>query len=376
MRKDVLRMVVLVGVLVATAALPAGAQDGGGEPDNSFLLTGFGFSTYTSGDDGDGSFSLGFNPILLYRVTDSILFEAELEFDLQDEGVETEIGYAQIDWLAADGVTVVFGKFLTPFGQFIERRHPAWINKLPSAPLMYKHGTSLVPFGQVGFQVRGGIGFGESKRVMYSAMVSNGFALAGHDEGGGGHKTTDSLKDEDGEGDHDEGFEPLFLDTSVSGNGDLAYGGRVSVIPIKGLEVGASYLTGTYDEFGTLESTSTGLDLSYHHDLFDLQAEWVDNEIDRGFADDGDSLGSQQGDGWFIQPSLRLAVIPAYFLNRVEAVVRVGQLKIDHEKLDQLALGFNYYFTGSSIVRVAWEQIDQKGGLSDDLVTVMFALGF
>lgn len=359
------RTFVMIGVLALLIGAPAGAQTGEADSDNAFLLTGFGYSTFTSGNDGgDGSFSLGFTPIFLYKVSDKFLFEAELEFEYEDQTTEVGLEYAQIDWLIGDNAMLVMGKFLTPFGQFIERHHPAWINKAPTKPLIYRHAQSLVPFSQVGAQLRGGIGVGNSGRFTYSLMVSNGFAATEH--GGDGEEG------EPGEGDH---ADPVFLTAASSSNGDLAYGGRVSLIPLKGLEFGASYLDSTYDQAMNLDATMIGLDFSYHHEMFDVLAEWVDTKTQLEPIE-GEALPDQQVDGWYLQPSLRLALIPAYFLNPVEALVRIGEVDYGYRSVSELTVGFNYYLNASTIIRLAWEQLDPSDGPKDDAATLMFAIGF
>ncbi|NHZ73523.1 MAG: hypothetical protein GWP16_03525, partial [Nitrospirae bacterium] len=266
--------------MLSSITLPLAAQDSMFS-DNRFLLTGYGFSTYADPEGSDGSFSAAFVPIFLYRVTDKFLFEAEVEFEFEDDQVETAVEYAQIDWLATDNMTVVMGKFLTPFGTFVEKLHPAWINKLPTFPLPYQHGQSVVPFGQFGLQLRGGVPFGDgNRRFTYSVYLSNGLQVSthGHEEeeepeGGEGHEEVagmslaalnEALGEEEGndEGEEHEDNDPIFFDTaSANGNGSLGVGGRVGVIPIRGFEVGMSYLNASYDEFGDLDTTSYGIDL-------------------------------------------------------------------------------------------------------------------
>ncbi|NNE47716.1 MAG: hypothetical protein HKN37_13765 [Rhodothermales bacterium] len=385
----------IVGLALLAGTLPASAQSASSSGENRFLLTGYGFTTYvdSDGEDGTESFNTGFVPIFLYRISDKFLFEAELEFEFEDDAVETEVEYAQIDWLAHDNATVVMGKFLTPFGSFIEKLHPAWINKLPTFPLPYQHGQSLVPFGQTGAQLRGGIPLGDGyRRFTYSLFVSNGFQVSGH-----GHEEEEEELEEDGHDDvfsmaefstsggDDEGEghgeeeeeELIFLDgSSFNNNKDTALGGRVSVIPAQGFEIGASYLSGSYDEFGELDSTMTGFDFTYHHDLFDVRGEWLDSQTERGFDDHGDALHDQEVESWYIQPSLRLSVIPSYAFNKLELVARIAHLDWGAADRDQTSVGLNYYFTGSSVLRVAWERLEETGHAAEDAVNVMFALGF
>lgn len=362
----------LLLLLLAGGVAPLAADDGELGADNRFIVTGYGFTTYTDSDEGEETFNAGLSPILLYRVSDKFLFEAEIEFEFEDEGLETELEYAQVDWLANDNLTVVLGKFLSPFGSFIERLHPAWINKLPTAPLPFQHGQSVVPFSQLGLQLRGGVPLGDGyRRLTYSVYVSNGFQISEHEHGEEGEH-----EEEEGEHEEEEEEELLFFDGSTANdNGELAVGGRVSVVPARGFEFGVSYLSGSYDEAGTLDATTTGIDFTYHHDVFDLRAEWLDNQTDR-VSHEGHPIEDQEVTAWYVQPSLHLSVIPAYFFNRLELVARLAQRDGGDVNTDQTSIGLNYYFNGSTILRLAWERTKQTGHESDNALHAMFAIGF
>ena len=383
--------------VLAAPHLAAAAETGLAAPAESrFVLTGYGYASYLDPDGADGSFDMAFAPIFLYRVSDKLLFEAELEFGLDENVVETELEYAQIDWLVSDNLTVVAGKFLTPFGSFIEKLHPAWVNKLPTAPLPYQHSSSLVPFGQTGVQLRGGIplagGYG---RVSYSLFLSNGLGVSthGHEEPAADEHAEDepehpeeepeSLGDDpehlEGEPEpgHDEDAELIYLTGSSSNsNGDLGFGGRVAIVPALGFEFGVSYLTGNYDELGVLDATMTGAEFTYHHDLFDIRAEWLESVTERGVAEDGDLLADQEIESWYFQPSLRLSVLPAYAFNRMELVARLANLDWGAGDEDQTSIGLNYYLTTSSALRVAWERLEGTDRETENAVNVMLALGF
>ena len=60
-----------------------------------------------------------FEPLFLFRVSDRLLFEAGVEFELPDD-VETNanLEFAHFDYLLNDYMTVVGGKYLLPFGDF------------------------------------------------------------------------------------------------------------------------------------------------------------------------------------------------------------------------------------------------------------------
>src|SRR5262249_55137570 len=101
------------------------------------------------------------------------LMEVELDFTKEGVGVDQ----AQLDFIISDCMTVVAGRFISPVGWFTERMHPAWINKLPDFPLMFKQ---AVPgdYSLDGVQVRGGkYLFCTPVKMEYALFVSNGFGL-------------------------------------------------------------------------------------------------------------------------------------------------------------------------------------------------------
>ena len=143
-------------IFIIFSFLSLQAQESRWTGSSRFVLTGYGASNYFYSDEqaGENSFGLNFNPIVLYQAGDNLLFEGELEFEFEEE-LKTEVEYAQADWTVNDYVTFVAGKWLSPFGTFVEKIHPAWINKLPVSPFVFGH-DGLVPFTQVGMHLRGG----------------------------------------------------------------------------------------------------------------------------------------------------------------------------------------------------------------------------
>ena len=138
---------------------------------NRVLLTGFAFATFQNIQRTDSNFSAAFVPIFLWQPNDRILFEAEVSFGLDEEETEVELGYAQISIIATDWLTIGFGKFLLPFGTFWERWHPAWINKLPTMPLIYMHHGGLIGESALGIQLRGGTPVGKRVKINYALYI-------------------------------------------------------------------------------------------------------------------------------------------------------------------------------------------------------------
>src|SRR6059036_3567343 len=81
-----------------------------GEPRLS--IVGYGFSTFEWQERANtNTFSAALEPIFLYRLSDRLLFEGDLELKLEDTETSADLEYAQVDYLLNDYLTVVAGKF-------------------------------------------------------------------------------------------------------------------------------------------------------------------------------------------------------------------------------------------------------------------------
>jgi len=144
-------------------------------------LAGYASVDYISPDNQNGAFVANFNPMFHFQYADKILWEAELEFKVEEDG-STEIGleYSTIDLFLNDNMIFVAGKFLSPLGNFRQNTHPSWINKLPSAPAGFGH-DGAAPASEVGMQLRGGLNFGQQSKITYAGYVGNGPEIVAED---------------------------------------------------------------------------------------------------------------------------------------------------------------------------------------------------
>ena len=112
------------------------------KPGNSrFALRGYAHAGLEYDDDNDNLSFVGgsFNPLFIYRQSDRLIFESEVQFKFEDNDFEIELEYANISYILTETLTIRVGMFYTPFGIFTARLHPAWINKFPNFPLGYGH---------------------------------------------------------------------------------------------------------------------------------------------------------------------------------------------------------------------------------------------
>ena len=139
-----------------------------------FLLTGNASAGFTAPQHGASNFGATLSPLLLWKLSDNLFVESEVEFELEGSDTSTKLEFAQIAWSPLDFLTIGAGKFLSPSNVFVERYEPKWINKFPDTPLAVYDG--LLPESHVGAQARGGLPIGPS-RINYALYVGNGARL-------------------------------------------------------------------------------------------------------------------------------------------------------------------------------------------------------
>jgi len=366
-------------------------------PMPNFLIAGFaeGGLAISDKEAGSGStyFSGSFNPGLYFQYDNLLLFESELEITINEDGdTETALEFAQLDLLLHNNVTLVVGKFLSPVGQYQERLHPAWINRLPSAPPGFGH-DGLQPGADVGVQLRGGVPFGRS-RFTYALAVGNGPRLM-----------------EDGALEQ-EGF-------SNDDNRNKAISGRLGFLPLPFIEVGVSFLTakvrGTAleahgeeelasaaeeaEEEAMIEGPNTrlkiwGFDAAYRRGGLDIRGEFL-----RGTRDSYELIPEMEDEemlmvpklklkAWYAQAAYRLsAVTQNRILQNFEPVIRYGEYRIkgaeelaEEAAEKRLSVGLNYWFAPSIVLHGAVERrrftAREPGERGDTRFLLQLAYGF
>ena len=319
-------------------------------------------------EDESSTFAAKFAPIFHYQLTDRIHFLMEPEFELEDDETNFELKIGEIDIFLNDYATLVAGKFLLPFNVFSERLHPTWINKMPSLPVIYGPSSIVPVMSDVGVQLRGGVPLPISKgsKLNYAFYISNGPRFIEgeehaegeeeHAEGeepvGGEPAGFAALRDGGAEGEEGEahlGFGGNFTDN----NSNKAVGGRIGILPIWNVELGASFMFA--DAGHNVDIFLFGLDGEYHYRDLELRGEYIylDNDIEI----DGD----RDKQGYYLQGAYRLSAVSIEnskvqdFINRLEPVVRYGRVYKSGHDPQQLALGLEYWITSSVPIKLAYE---------------------
>ncbi len=313
-----------------------------------FLLTGYGFAGYTDSENSNSSFNTGFNPIFLWRLRNDLIFEGELELELEDDTTNVGLEFAQLSYLLNDYVTLGAGKFLNPSNYFIERLHPAWINKLADKPLTMSGANQLQAKSQLGIQVRGGVPLG-STRGEYAFYVSNGPSM------------------------RDDGS--LSFNDFTDSNNNKAVGGRIGWMPISGFELGYGFEIAGVDDLNgdTLDVITHVVDLNYLQTSkyllgsIDLRGQFTDRQIDRSsrpmLAFDNQSSGG------YGQIAYRPGLVSTPYIRNMEGVFRYDWINLPNATYfndeQRWTVGLNYYLAASTLIKFAY-QFDNKQGAPDD----------
>jgi len=325
-----------------------------------------------------------FAPIFLFKHNDKFMFEAELEFTLTEGDLEIGFEYADMMYIINDYVTVRAGKFLLPFGTFMERLHPAWINKFSSKPLGFGHG-GIAPGAEVGVELRGAFYIGNTK-WNYSGYVTNGPAL------------NDGIDEPDEAG-------QLRFGRLVDNNNDKAFGGRLGFLPISdsSLEIGASfYETGGMGDKGSDFEDVRGFLYAFDFNyvklitplsgMIDVKAQYNNSKVDDAiYFDPNDNelyTFDNQSDAYYVQLSYRPTMSGNDFLKNLEFVYRYTALNTPEGSewesvASQRSFGLNYWLSWRNVIKVSYENGETVGGhgnegglISEKSFSIHWAIGF
>lgn len=319
-----------------------------------FVLTGYTAAGFQFREDETTFRDLSFNPIFLWKPAERVFVEAELETELEGEATNIALEYADVSFFVNRYMTLRVGKFLSPFGIYQDRLHPAWINKLPTAPLGYGH-DGIGPSADIGVDLRGGVPIGSAK-INYSLYLSNGPQL--------------------NEGEEEPGEEGQLIYENVDDNNDnKAVGGRIGLLPFanSALEIGGSFQIGKVgardSEYERVAARQFALDLTFVQQLdflrgmLDVKAQWNQVDVDDADYNDPDSPGGTYTydnlrNSTFAQVAYRPTMLAQKQLKRFELVFRYSNLapptgSKEPEELTQYTYGLNYWLTWRTVFKLA-----------------------
>lgn len=340
-----------------------------GTGSTNFIVTGYTFTNFSDLQDDDSTFSAGFNPIFLWKLSDQLLVKAELELELEDSSTHVALEYLDMSYIVNDYLTLSAGKILIPLSYFKENLHPAWINKLPKQPLFASGGRRLIPTSSIGLQARGAFPVGNTK-MNYAAYITNGF-------------TVNTTGDKAGK---------LAFKNFEDINNNKGFGARVGFFFIPELEgyyaLNVADVVPTGSALGSVDSLVQVFGLNYVSDnealggILDLRLEYVLSDVDD--VDYGAGVFDNEREGGYAQVAYRPTGAGS-FLEDFEGVFRYDFIDqpsgaADAADIDRYTLGVNYWISPSAVVKLAYqfEDVDDPNGLTSESegLLLQFAIGF
>lgn len=349
--------------LLLLGAMPARPQSPDPQeavvPSNVTVISGYGtvgFAAVIQGES-ENRFDAAIAPIFLFQFRDRVLFEAELEFELEEGVTEVGLEYANVGYIVNDHLVLVGGKFLVPFGVFIDRLHPTWINKFSTMPPLYGHGMG--PLGHPLVPILADVG------VMAKAVTTAGpwqFVANAYVTQGPGFEL------EDGE------MEVEFPASSEDNNKNKMVGGRLDFAHQQHAELNLSAFTGKYDDAGKLSFTGYNVAGSVHWRSFEARGEYLQTRQE--MEELPGEVVTLRKRGYYAQG--------AYRVGAWEPVVRFTQVfdaevedVVETEGAWQLGLGLDYWISPSIAIMAGYEINNEKGPeLDNDRVVVHLSFGF
>ena len=355
--------------LKAIKSLATTAQPGTTKP----LITGSANAGFVDRKGEKSTFNGSFNPILLWKLSDRLFFEGEVEFAWNGNATDVNLEYANLSYIANDYLTLKAGRFLTPFGTFADRLHPGWINKLPDAPLPFAEEGGIAPTSSLGFQASGGFPVGPTK-FNYAVYVENGPSLNTTDPANAGRLKFDNLTDI---------------------NNNKGVGTRIGFLPIPELELGYSFQYAKVGEGVNASAYLHAVDLNYVRSspalkgVIDLKAQWMWSQVSAVTYDTGSGpfTFNNRRDGGYAQLAYRPSLLKNKFLQNLEGVCRWDMINnpsrapaesgFDEQRW---TLGLNYWLGSSTVIKAAYQFGDRRtpGEGRENVNAILFqaAMGF
>lgn len=356
-------------------------------PGNTkFVLTGAGWFGFSANKKEDVKFnfnSYGFAPVFLWKISDKLFFEGEVEIN----NGEFELEFAKLSYSLNDYMTIGAGRMLTPFGAYAERWEPAFVERFPNNPIRaggpYLPGGTHLTWGAImGVDVRGGVPLGNAK-MNYALFISNGPSLTSDGEEAG----------------------MIDYENLDDNNSNKEIGGRIGILPISNssLEIGVSAKHGkagnvtdaTYKNIG---ATDFAVDWNYVKSITSLKSViGIRGQFNTVTVDKVNYLDEAGGSytfnntmkNYYAQFSFRPALAENNCLKNIELLYRYNSLTAPKDakwgpkdaagkggSVTRSDIGLAYWLNWKTGIRMAYEITTMPDKIKNKQLLVRFVMGF
>ncbi len=268
------------------------------------------------------TFAMDWEPMILYRPNDWMLFEGVISASFGQTGTGTDLSTADFQMFLNDYLTVVAGLFDNPFGDWYEAQSPMWVNRFVTAPLPFGV-EAVVPPGEIGVQLRGGLQWGQpGQDVDYTVWTGNGPTFSENVPGAsmGG---------------------PVAVANSQTNGKSIGARFRLYPLPVDAnlgrLEFGASTYNGKWMNGHWLNAW--GVDFNYFNGSLRTRGEWM-----QSYREMPTGMPSDNRQGWYLQAGYLLNQLNVPFLpdrandyiHRLEPLIRYSGVNQHYVAIDDI----------------------------------------
>lgn len=287
-----------------------------------------------------------FIPFIHGEVSERIHVMAEIEFEhgglVKGKGEsdgEIKLEFATLDIRFGEAVNYRSGVILSPLGRF-NLLHDSPLNDLTNRPLMARE---IVPttLSEAGMGFFGTMYPTEAGVLNYEFYAVNGF------NGG----TAERLRS--GRGSH-----------AADNNDAKSLVGRLGYSPFLGLDLGASFHWGAYDDEGDENLTIAAVDGSYNQGPFEFRGEFAQASIDGAAADN--RFGYYLQAGYHFLPG----AAPQFPNSIFTASFRYDFIDLDTREETRYTVGLNFRPEEETAVKLDYEVYDQDEDSSGIILSV------
>lgn len=325
---------------------------------NKFAIFGNAEMKYFADKDNSQFTDVSFKPIFLWKLSDDLFVEAEVEFETGGGSLDIGLEYANMCYTVNKYLTLHAGRFLPKFGAYRGRMGEAFLNRLATDPVGFGDG-GIGAMNEVGIGAQGGFGMGDSK-INYDIYLSEGVQLL-----------TDSAN------------AGQFEYEAYTGNNNAkALGGRIGFLPLanSSLEIGYSVQrkSKTGDKGTPYENTGVfmqAVDLNYWGHLTSIQSdirligEWKYQKVDKVTYFDTNNnpyTFDNSPNAYYVAATFRPVHVHNLFVHNLELAARYSEFKRPvgapwgGSDLHQFAASLDYWFKWNSLVKLTYQdQNDQ-----------------
>jgi mono/diheme cytochrome c family protein len=337
---------------------------------NKFVVLGNAEATYTktSGESGFGD--VNFKPIFLWRISDKLFAEAEVEIETGDGQVDVGLEYANMCYIVNPYLILHAGRFLPKFGAYRGRMGEGFINRFANDPTGFGDG-GIGAMNETGIGAEGGLPFGNMK-VAYDFYISNGPQLLTDPENAG----------------------QFEYEAYTTNNKYSAVGGRVAILPFQNssLEIGYSFQSKskTGDGGTTYQNVSVfmqALDLNFYHNIpainsmIRVMGEFKHQKVSDATyknVDGNDFTYTNSPTAYYTSASIRPSHIESKFLRNFELAARYSHFERPvgapwgGSNVSQFDMALDYWLKWNCLVKLCY--VTQKDNPS--IFNAQFVLGF